>query len=376
MRKCLVQRLILSLVLLGAQQSAAFVSQRPIARVPGVPGILEVQPKPIDHGLPKSPLQRSARDSSSTTRLQALPASLCALPLSQKIFLSCFLPTCLGFWKSEYGVSYAYGMATALTSFWIYKALMVGQSSSWAIWQACALIFYGVRLSIFLLYRQLCTQRLKDMVERIEDKAKARGGRLQRAPFVLSCAGLYFGLCAPLLISSRVASSQIPAWTVKVLKGLVASTWGGFIFAALGDFNKSFVKAIKGEDHLVTGGIYSLCRHPNYSGEFVSWTSNGLIAIVTAIASKGAGIPTPQLVGYLAASVVGALGLDFVVLGATKGLEKRQKEVYGESADYQTWIESTWAGFELPTAAEEVVDPHVKPEIKMEQTEEDTGSGI
>lgn len=248
--------------------------------------------------------------------------------------------------------------------------------SSWSVWHAGALMFYGVRLCLFLAYRELFTKRMKESVERIEEKAKSKGGRLKRAPFVFSVAGLYFGLCAPLLVSSQVSASKIPAWTAKLLKVLVATTWGGFIFAALGDFNKSIVKAIKGEDHLVTGGIYSFCRHPNYTGEIVGWTSNGLIALIAAAAAHRAGLSLPQVVGYLLASVSGALGLNFVLLAATKGLEKRQKEKYNESKEYKDWIESSWVGIHFPDHAEEIVEPHVTPEIELSDADEETGSGI
>jgi steroid 5-alpha reductase family enzyme len=315
--------------------------------------------------------------------LQALPmTALGALPLFQKIFLSCFLPPCLGFWKSEYGVSYAYGIATALTSYWIYSSqalLATSHRASWAVWHAGALMFYGVRLCLFLLYRELCTERMKQSVKNIEDKAKKRGNRWKRAPFVVSCAGLYFGLCAPLLItsSSNLATVVQPSrcllqWT---LQGLVALTWVGFLLAALGDVNKSIVKAIKGENHLVTGGIFALCRHPNYSGEMLAWTCNGLIALVAAVASKGV-LPVPQLAGYLVASVAGALGLDFVLLSATKGLEKKQKETYGDTESYQKWFDSVWPGFVLPPDKELASSPIVKPQIELMPTEEETGSGI
>jgi steroid 5-alpha reductase family enzyme len=330
------------------------------------------------HPLHRHPIIRGGTE--PPTVLQALPTALAALPLSQKILLSCFLPTCLGFWRSEYGVSYAYGMATSLTSYCIYSHFLQSSISSisnkaWAVWHAAALMFYGVRLCLFLLYRELSTERMKQSVKNIEAKAKGRGNRWKRTPFVVSCAGLYFGLCAPLLISSSanvVVTSKFLQWT---LEGLVGLTWLGFLLAAAGDLNKSIVKANKGENHLVTGGIFALCRHPNYSGEMLAWTANGLIALVAAASSKG--IPVTKLVGYLTASVAGALGLDFVLLSATKGLEKKQKETYGETKEYQRWVDSVWSGFVLPATTEALVSPPVvKPQIELAETEEETGSGI
>jgi len=379
--------LLTSLVLglLQARQSAAFAppaslrsSSIAAEKQFGSPAL-----KPPSARVHKVPHGGSQNRQNGVTTLQVLPAAVAALPsalavlpLSQKICLSCLLPSCLGFWKTEYGVSYAYGSATALTSFVIYKELIKGNSL--AAMHAGSLFFYGVRLCAFLAYRQLTSRRIKEIQQRIEEKAQSRGGRMKRAPFVLSVAALYFGLCAPLLISSRVTASNIPAWTAKLLKGLVATTWGGFIFAALGDLNKTLVKTIKGEDHLVTGGLFSFCRHPNYTGEIVAWTANGLIAVIAAAASQGAGLSGPKLVGYLLASVMGAFGLDFVLVGATKGLEKKQREAYGGTEEYKKWVGSSWCGFELPwsDAADEIVDPHVTPEIEFVDSSEETGSGI
>ena len=73
---------------------------------------------------------------------------------------------------------------------------------------------------------------------------------------------------------------------------------------------------------------------------------------------------------------MGALGLDFVLVQATGGLEKRQRETYGDSKTYQEWAETTWAGFETPATIEEAVDPHVHPEIEVVDTDDEGGSGI
>lgn len=364
-----------SLVILGVlvalvpEGTSAFTRSPPSPR----PARATYNPQIPQQSFEIKPAQRAI---ARTTR-QAMPVALSALPLSQKIFLSCVLPTCLGFYKNEYGVSYAYGTATALSAYWIYSAL---SKSSLAAWHTGALMFYGVRLFLFLAYREIFVQRIRDSVKRIEDKAQARGNRLKRAPFLVSCAGLYFGLCAPLLITTQVDLSTIPKWTLIILKALVGTTWFGFILGALGDFNKSFVKAIKGEKHLVTGGLYSLVRHPNYTGEIIGWTANGLAAFVAALASQGAGIKATHLAGYLIASALGAMGLDFVLVQATSGLEKRQEETYGETDEYKTWVEKSWAGFQSPPKAVEDVIEEVaekKPEIEPEPNQKEAGgSGI
>lgn len=247
-------------------------------------------------------------------------------------------------------MSYAYGTATALTSY-ILLTSSVGAATT-SILPRChagALMFYGIRLCLFLLYRELCTQRMKASVRRIE--ATAPSSRLARTPFILSCAVLYFGLCAPLLLTCHLdATTTMSCWQQqRWLLGGVGCMWGGFGLAAWGDLTKSWVKSRRGEDHLVTGGIYALCRHPNYSGEFLAWTANGLVGVVAAaLLLQQRVLPTWQVGFYAVASVMGAIGLDFIVLAATAGLEKRQQTTYGTLERYHQWIRSTWCGFRLP----------------------------
>jgi len=207
---------------------------------------------------------------------------------------------------------------------------------------ALVLALYGFRLNAFLLYRELTIDRFKKFVEKIEDKANTKGGRLSRVPFILSCGFLYFCMAAPLFITAQAPPSEASLF-------LTALAWGGFGVAAMGDLIKTEVKGKEGEDTLVTSGPFSILRHPNYTGEMLLWTSSLLAAFSTAIA-------TGTLIadsGWLAASVLGAIGINFVLIQATTGLEKRQKEKYGdpsnpENAKYKEWIKSSWKGITFP----------------------------
>jgi hypothetical protein len=105
------------------------------------------------------------------------------------------LPTCIGFWKSEYGVSYGYGTATAILGGMVLRA-----SPSWtARAHAAALLVYGVRLNAFLLWRELTIPRFREFRETVEARAVANGGRMKRVPFVLSCSLLCALSVAPIL---------------------------------------------------------------------------------------------------------------------------------------------------------------------------------
>lgn len=318
------------------------------------------------------------------------------LPPMHKIVLACLLPTLLGFYKSEYGVSYGYGTAMAASSYLILASISESAGLPLAVsfasspkpaailaslstildslrtllpvslpaFHAFALFFYGTRLNLFLLYRELCLPRFRAMRERIEDKAKKQGGRLKRTPFLLSCAFLYFGMVCPVLVTTKVCEGMNMSCAAGLGGGLtsileqsirlsVIVALSGFLLGAFGDLNKSIGKMLKGEDTLITGGIFRYFRHPNYTGEVIGWTSS-CIAAFLAVAlkamtdtSNGGLHIWKSMAGYLSLSVMGTVGICFVLGAATAGLEFRQHEKYGDSEEYQQWVKKSWVGFKI-----------------------------
>lgn len=325
-----------------------------------------------------------------SSALQATPAaaSACAAvvaPNFKAIVLSCLLPSLLGYYKSEYGVSYAYGTATATVAYLVLRTLpsaaILPIPSTIAAFHATAVLFYGVRLNIFLLYRELLVPRFRKMRERIEDRAKSRGNRLSRTPFILFCAFLYGCMTAPLLVTQKlfpVAPLYSPgdSWAKTSMLAACCVTWFGFILGAVGDLTKSVVKASKGDDHLVTSGVYRFFRHPNYTGEVMGWTANCAAALFAVLS---AGANWRKYAPYLVASVLGSTLISFVLGAATVNLESRQKEQYGNTQDYKKWVNSSWVGFKLGKARKDdgENDTAEKPEEMPDFDKiEGDGSGI
>lgn len=252
------------------------------------------------------------------------------------------LPTTLGFWKREYGVSYGYGGAVAL----IAGLVLLGREplTLLATVHASVHLLYGVRLIIFLLYRETCVPRFRKMRERIEGRAPS--SRLARAPFIVSCAFLYLCMSAPVMLTASAPAiewrpARVAAWAAVLL------ALAGLLVAAWGDTHKSLAKARLGDEALVTGGIYRYLRHPNYTGELALWSASTLAGAAAALASF-----TPARAASLAASLVGLLGIGFVLARATTGLEKRQQEAHGADPRYAPWLQGSWAGVTLRARAE------------------------
>jgi steroid 5-alpha reductase family enzyme len=280
------------------------------------------------------------------------------------------LPPLLGYYKQEYGVSYGYGFATALSALSIMRRF----PNSILPLHAMALVFYGLRLNVFLGARVLLSSRIQEIQTGIEERAVAKGNRWKtRTPFLLSCGFLYYGLMAPLLFTSKLTASMLPSWGKQLLQTLVGIEWFGFGLAAFGDFTKTYVKKVKkDENRLVTGGIFSILRHPNYTGEIIGWTANALCGLVAAsLLLKESSITVP-LMANLVTMTLGWVGILFVLLRASCNLEAKQKKEHGSDPNYDKWISSTWSGWQLPAKAEEVMEPH----IEVVDVIEEYGSGI
>ena len=258
---------------------------------------------------------------------------MAALPALPVVAAACTLPTCVGFWKTEYGVSYAYGAATAICG----ALAMWTAPNPIAQAHSAAVCMYGVRLSIFLLWREIRVPQFRELREKIEARTVAAGGRLKRAPFVLSCSLLYFCMVCPTLVTARIGVEATIASVA--LMPLVAIAWFGLLLAAWGDFTKSHVKARDGSHVLVMTGPFRFFRHPNYTGEQILWTSNTLLAFAGA-----AIIGWRQVVPFLAASLIGWAGIFCILARATAALEKKQAKRFEE---FQAWRRGSWGGWRL-----------------------------
>ena len=106
-------------------------------------------------------------------RAVAVAAAPAALPT---LAAACAVPTCLGFYKREYGVSYGYGLSIGGAAGLVLRAEPTGIARAHALVHVC----YGVRLCAFLLWRELSVAKFRKLREKIERSAP-QGSRLKRA---------------------------------------------------------------------------------------------------------------------------------------------------------------------------------------------------
>ncbi|CAJ1442922.1 unnamed protein product, partial [Effrenium voratum] len=88
------------------------------------------------------------------------PPRLCRKALGPELAASCLAPSLLGLWRSEYGVSYGYGTAVAASGYLLLKSLAaVPKLQPLCKLQVLCLVLYGLRLNVFLLWREICIPR-------------------------------------------------------------------------------------------------------------------------------------------------------------------------------------------------------------------------
>ena len=242
----------------------------------------------------------------------------------------CAVLCAIGFYKFVYFLSIGYGFAVAGGGLAIFVMYLLNPSAT-PIWlvliQMVLFIAYGVRLSGFLLVREL-----KNISFKKTDVAKdtlAKNNEKKMPVFVLatiwvSVSVLYVAQVSPMLFRYTNASVDV----IVPMIGVVISI-AGLILESIADNQKSAQKKVR-PDMVATQGLYKLVRCPNYLGEIIFWT--GIFV---------SGVTTYATVGQWITAVLAYICIVFIMLNGAQRLEKRQMARYGENAEYNTYANKT-----------------------------------
>ena len=318
--------------------------------------------KPIrsrgDFGLHKLLATSSPSHPTDSRRSQVLAAM--PNPVGSDIAIAILAPSSLGFWKREYGVSYGYGLSVAGAA---YSALLKA-STPLGRTHALIHIVYGLRLSAFLFFRESTVPRFKKLKQKIEENAPPN--RVARTPFIVSCAALYWWMSFPVFITSSLAKPLVRGSLIaNAVNGCLVVAAMGLAIQITGDTQK-YIEKRKDEKSLVTGGVYSIFRHPNYTGELILWSFSSLAGILSATSAFQR---TWRALLMSVGSILGAAGIAFILALAATGLEKRQLEEYGHLDAFKEWRKRAWSGLTLPSASKEARadGAHVSNELDAEE---------
>lgn len=236
----------------------------------------------------------------------------------------------VGFYKFVYFLSIGYGFAVAGGGIAIFVLYLLNPSATpfWLVAvQMVLFIAYGVRLSGFLLIREL-----KNVSFKKTDVAKetlAKNNEKKMPVFVLatiwvSVAVLYVAQVSPMLFRYDNGATDV---TVPVV-GFAISIFG-LILESIADNQKSAQKKMN-PNKVATEGLYKIVRCPNYLGEIIFWT--GIFI---------SGVTCYKTVGQWITAVLAYICIVYIMFNGAQRLEKRQMERYGADEEYNTYADST-----------------------------------
>ena len=242
----------------------------------------------------------------------------------------CAVMCAVGFYKFVYFLSIGYGFAIAGGGIAVLIMYLVNPTATplWIVLVETALfIAYGVRLSGFLLVREL-----KNVSFRKTDVAKdtlAKNNEKKMPVFVLATiwvivAILYTTQVSPMLFRVVNESSDI---VVPVI-GFAISIFG-LILETIADNQKSAQKKER-PDMVATKGLYRIVRCPNYLGEITFWTGV-FVSGITAYKTPGQWIM----------AIIAYICIVYIMFNGAQRLEKRQMARYGNNEEYNEYANKT-----------------------------------
>ena len=239
------------------------------------------------------------------------------------LFAASALACAIGFKKYIWFISIGYGLSISAIGIALWCLYSSQMAEAPKLISCVLLILYGIRLSGYLLFRELKSSSYnRKMKTEISDGSKMPG--YVKILLWLSCALLYFLMTSPVFFR---LSSQEPADTVFAI-GL-AIMFFGIVFEAVSDLQKSKAKK-QNPKRFCDTGLFRIVRCPNYLGELIIWTG---VFISGWTILKGAGQWICALLGYL--------GIVYIMFSGARRLELRQDRSYGEDPEYQDYVRST-----------------------------------
>ena len=230
----------------------------------------------------------------------------------------------VGFYKFVYFLSIGYGFSVAGIGIALAIMSIVGVFEAGVAHYIlfALLVVYGIRLSGFLLIRELKnisfkkTEVFKDTLNKSEEKKMPI---FVKATIWIVVSALYVAQTSPVFFRMYNGGETS------------ALVWVGIAISviAIADQQKSAQKA-KNPNKVATEGLYKIVRCPNYFGEILFWT--GLFV---------SSLDTLCTVGQWITAIIAYVAIVYIMFNGAQRLEKRQMARYGSDAEYNEYANKT-----------------------------------
>lgn len=244
----------------------------------------------------------------------------------------------LSYVRKVFSISVGYGAAITTMSLVLMRTFQIPIISSPSFYLASpskllvlATLLYGVRLTIYLVLRQCTVVGIHKQSDMAEGMSRVKSNFL-----AVAVAFLYACFQLPVLYALR----ENYAWYgdkrfhIRLVESVgLIMCYLGLLLETVADHQKYLVKrrfdAAYDETKFVgpTGGVYSLCRHPNYFGEVLVWIG----IYITSAYSLGT-----NTIAWVF-STIGLWSIVSIMLGSTVKLEQKHQEKYGNQEKFQAW---------------------------------------
>ncbi|BDA45900.1 hypothetical protein COCOBI_07-6870 [Coccomyxa sp. Obi] len=202
-----------------------------------------------------------------------------------------------------------------------------------SLFLAGAVTLWGARLAGYLFYRVLQTgkdARLNFLFPKDEKEPLLTG----RSMYPIKLAGFWTAQSLwgwIVLLPVTVGQTLAPAVALGPVGWLAAAGFiTGFAFETIADLQKFQFKTAN-PDKFMDSGLFALCRHPNYFGEILLWSSLTVLAGTHGVLAKHPWIlASPAFTIFL-----------LVYVSGIPPLEISHEKRYGKDAAYKRYKAST-----------------------------------
>lgn len=228
----------------------------------------------------------------------------------------------VGFFKFVYFLSIGYGFA--VSGLGIAMMILFKDTLSLPLILADVMfILYGIRLSGFLLYREIKNASYRKTLKEATKTEKP-------IPFFVM---FFIWVCVSALYVAQV-SPVYYAHTAENINEIVVYVGAGIMLLGLlleliADLQKSAQKK-ENPSAVAMKGLYKMCRCPNYFGEILFWTGCFVAGVVTLTG----------VVQWIVA-VFGYICIVYIMFNGAQRLEKRQLARYGNDEAFNAYCKKT-----------------------------------